>query len=294
MRDPAKHASWIEAGSKAQPEAILDGTRSGSSKKVCWCPQTAREEYVMGFLDQLLRCVAGRLLIVPESSGPYRRVRDFAPGDRQDCTRRTAEAAQAASNVGLRFLLISTVVGSLATSEASAHRDRGPDDLCRRQVGSSFLHLTLYQPQFDPAAEYCEEVPRPGKTIVVVDFTTGPLRATPLSLELIETARSGESVTLLSLPSKTYELGVVDTDTVLNEGHDYRVLVLLETKHETQSDVLVFPIRVSAWYRAIVVPALVVGGLLALMAMSVIRYLAMSRREESVAVWASRRSNEFA
>ena len=205
------------------------------------------------------------------------------------------EAAHVASSAALRLLLIATMVGSLATPEAWAHRDRGPDDLCRRQVGSSFLHLTLYQPQFDPAAEYCEEVPRAGKTILVVDFTPGPLRATPLSLELIETARSGETLTVLSLPSKAYELGVVDTDAVLNEGHDYRVRVLLETREQIQSDVLVFPIRVSAWYRAIVVPGLLVVGLLALMAMSAIRYLATSRQDdESVAVWASRRSNRFA
>jgi hypothetical protein len=205
------------------------------------------------------------------------------------------QAAHVASSAALRLLLIATMVGSLTTSEAWAHRDRGPDDLCRRQVGSSFLHLTLYQPQFDPASEYCEEVPRAGKTIVVVDFTAGPLRATPLSLELVETASSGETLTVLSLPSKTYELGVVDTDAILNEGHDYRVRVLLETGEQVQSNVLVFPIRVSAWYQAIVLPGLLVVGVLALMTMSAIRYLVASRQDdESVAVWASRRSNRFA
>ncbi len=209
----------------------------------------------MGFLDRLLRCVTDRPLIV---------------------------------------LLVSMAIGALATPNAWAHRDRGPNDPCRRQVGNSLLHLTLYQPQFDPAAEYCEEVPRAGKTIVVVDFTPGPLRSTPLGLELIETARSGETRTVLSLPPKTYELGAVDTDAILNEDHDYRVRVVPGTNDPVQPDPLVFPVRVSAWYRGIVMPALLVIGLLALMAISVIRHVATSRQDESVAVWAPRRSSRFA
>jgi pyridoxine/pyridoxamine 5'-phosphate oxidase len=58
--------------------------------------------------------------------------------------------------------------------------------------------------------------------------------------------------------------------------------------------VLVFPIRVAAWYRAMLVPALLVVGLLALIVMSVIRYYAATRQDESLAAWASRQSNRIA
>src|ERR687888_2126278 len=88
-------------------------------------------------------------------------------------------------------LVILVTAGWLLTSEAWAHRDRGPNDPCRRQLGASLLHLTLYQPQFDPDAEYCEEVPREGKTILVVDVTAGELRQIPMSLEVVTT---GEAV----------------------------------------------------------------------------------------------------
>ena len=125
--------------------------------------------------------------------------------ERLSAPRRRRTSAWAAQmpwdGFGLRCLIILAVVGWLTSVEAWAHRDRGPDDPCRRQIGDSLLHLTLYQPQFDPAGEYCEEVPRAGKTIMVVDVTAGELRRTPMSLEVIETALSGQSQTVLSLPA---------------------------------------------------------------------------------------------
>jgi len=181
------------------------------------------------------------------------------------------------------FFVILMMVSWLTAVEAWAHRDRGPNDPCRRQIGDSLLHLTLYQPQFDPAAEYCEEVPRAGKSVMVVDVTAGELRQTPISLEVIETAVSGQSRTILSLPAKIYELGVADTEVLFNEGNEYLVRVTLEMGAGRQSQVLAFPIRVAAWYRAMLVPALIVVGLLALTAISVIRYYATARQDESLA-----------
>ena len=216
------------------------------------------------------------------------------PRCRPEAASPKAGMARAVPGVGFCVLTLLAVIGWLTTGEAWAHRDRGPDDPCRRQIGESLLHLTLYQPQFDPAGEYCEEVPRPGKTIVVVDFTAGELRQTPMSVEVIQTALSGESQTVLSLPAKTYALGVADTEALLSEGNNYLVRVLLDTGARKNSDVLVFPIRVAAWYRAILLPALLVAGLLALIAISVIRYFARARAAESLTGWASRQSNRFA
>src|SRR5262245_12105253 len=98
------------------------------------------------------------------------------------------------------FFVILTVASWLIISTAWAHRDRGPNDPCRQQIGDSFLHLTLYQPHFDPDAEYCEEVPRAGKTVVVVDVTAGELRQVPISIELVASGPSGLSRSVLSLP----------------------------------------------------------------------------------------------
>ncbi len=186
-------------------------------------------------------------------------------------------------NSKLFYIITLVMVGWMMSAEAWAHRDRGPNDLCRRQIGDSLLHLTLYQPQFDPVAEYCEEAPRTGKTVMVVDVTDGELRQTPIGLEVIEIEVSGQSRIIQSLPAKIYELGVVDTEVLLTEGNDYVVRVTLELGSGRQAQVLVFPIRVAAWYRAMLMPALIVVGLLVLTAISVIRYYVTARQDESLA-----------
>ena len=81
-----------------------------------------------------------------------------------------------------------------------------------------------------------------------------------MSLEVVETPLSGKPQTVLSLPAKTYSLGMADTEALLNDGNDYLVRVLLETGGDSKSDVLDFPIRVAAWYRAMLLPALLVLG----------------------------------
>lgn len=181
----------------------------------------------------------------------------------------------------LFYLVMLATAGWMITAKAWAHRDRGPDDPCRRQLGASLLHLTLYQPQFDPDAEYCDEVPRSGKTIVVVDVTAGELRATPMSLEVIASTESGESRTVLSVPPKIYERGVVDTEVILKEGDDYVARVLVDLGANKEPQLLSFPIRVAAWYRAMLMPALLAGGVLAFIVISVIRYQVVSRQQES-------------
>jgi hypothetical protein len=178
------------------------------------------------------------------------------------------------------YVVIVAMMSWLTTSEVWAHRDRGPNDPCRRQLGASLLHLTLYQPQFDPAAEYCEEVPRAGKTIMVVDVTAGELRQVPVSLEVVVSSDSGQSRTILSLPAKIYERGVADTEVVLNEGHDYVARVVVELGAGREPQLLSFPIRVAAWYRVMIMPALIVAALLVLTAISAIRYYMSSRQDE--------------
>jgi hypothetical protein len=181
------------------------------------------------------------------------------------------------------YIVMLATVGWMITSKAWAHRDRGPNDPCRRQLGASLLHLTLYQPQFDPSGEYCEEVPRAGKTIMVVDVTPGELREVPMSLELATASDSGQSRTILSVPAKIYQRGLADTEVILSEGSDYVARVVLELGADREPQLLSFPIRVAAWYRALLVPALVVAALLALTAISVIRYYVVSRQDDALA-----------
>lgn len=169
------------------------------------------------------------------------------------------------------------------TSKAWPHRDRGPDDPCRRQLGTSVLHLTLYQPHFDPLGEYCEEVPRPGKTIVVVDVSPGELRQVPMSLEVLTASDAGMPRVVLSLPPTVYRRGVMDAEVTLQAGSDYVARVIVGQDPPSAPQSLVFPVRVAAWYKALLTPALLIAALLVLTAVSVLRYCVSARQVESLA-----------
>jgi hypothetical protein len=104
-----------------------------------------------------------------------------------------------------------------------------------------------------------------------------------MSLEVVVTGDSGTSRTVLLVPPKVYRWGVADVEVTLNAGSDYVARVVLEQDADREPQLLSFPIRVAAWYRAMIVPALIVAALLALTAISVIRYYVSSRQDEALA-----------
>ncbi len=184
------------------------------------------------------------------------------------------------------LLIMAGMIGATGTigimaATAWAHRDRGPDDPCRKTIGASLLHMTLYQPHFDPDAEYCEELPRAGKTVVVVDVTEGELRQAPISVEVVAVNAAGESRTVLSLPPQVYPRGIADSEMVFDEGNNYLARVTVDLGAGKESQLLAFPILVTAWYVAMVKPALLVVGVLAFIGISFIRYHITSRQQES-------------
>jgi len=181
-------------------------------------------------------------------------------------------------------VLIATMAGLMMVTAAWAHRERGPNDTCRKQIGDSLLHITLYQPHFDPDAEYCEEVPRGGRTVVVVDVTAGELRQVPISVEMIAQNESGQSRSVLSLPNKILDRGMVDSEVVLEEGNNYVAEVEVDLGAGKELQKFSFPIKVAPWYTSMVKPALMIVGLLVVTIISVIRYQMSSRQQEEMAV----------
>src|SRR6266404_4054083 len=109
------------------------------------------------------------------------------------------------------IILIAAIViaSAIMPSVSEAHRNGGPNDPCERKIGSSLIHLTLYQPQFDPDAEYCDSVPRQGNTVMVVDVSPGDLRSVPFSVEVLAAGDSDHARPILTLPPKVYRRGVV-------------------------------------------------------------------------------------
>ena len=164
---------------------------------------------------------------------------------------------------------------------SGAHRDRGPGDPCRREVGVSLLHITFYQTQFDPVTEYCEEIPRVGNAFLVVDVTPD-LWEMPIGVELVASDESGPSNTILSLPFQVYERGVANAEVVVKAGLRYEVRVALGLEGEPEPRNFSFPFQVAAWYKALVGPALIVLGVVIVLAVSMLRYKITARNREGL------------
>ena len=158
----------------------------------------------------------------------------------------------------------------------------GSEMCIRDRIGASLLHITLYQTQFDPVAEYCEEVPYAGKAFLVVDVTPD-LWGMPIGTELFATNEAGQTSTIISLPARVHDRGVANAEVVLNVGMTYAVRVVLELGSDREIQSFSFPFQVAAWYKALTIPGFIVLGLIVTIALSVVRYKAVSRREEAVA-----------
>lgn len=163
-----------------------------------------------------------------------------------------------------------------------AHRDRGPGDPCRREVGVSLLHITLYQTQFDPVSEYCEEVPRVGTAFLVVDVTPD-LWERPMAVELAASDETGALRVIQSLPLQVYERGVANTEVVLQAGRQYEVRVALGLEGGAELRNFTFPFQVAAWYKAFITPALLILGLVGVLVISIVRYNMAGRNGRAVA-----------
>jgi cytochrome oxidase Cu insertion factor (SCO1/SenC/PrrC family) len=162
--------------------------------------------------------------------------------------------------------------GWIAASPALAHKFGGPNDPCERKIGSSLIHITLYQPEFDPDAEYCDAIPREGNTVLVVDTMGDELRRVPIGVQVFAVDSNGARESVLALAPAVYRRGVVDTQVNLVEGRRYVATVSIGSENGAGTTTYSFHILVRAWYRALVMPGLMVLGVLALVAISVIRY----------------------
>jgi protein SCO1 len=174
----------------------------------------------------------------------------------------------------LRCLALSCLLVCLGSriGPAFAHKFGGPNDPCERKIGTSLIHITLYQPEFDPDAEYCDLVPREGNTVLVVDTMGDELRRVPIGVQVSAIASNGAQQVVLAIPPAVYRRGVVDTQVDLAEGHRYIATVSIGSENGAGATTYSFHILVRAWYRALVMPGLMVLGVLALVAISIIRY----------------------
>lgn len=108
----------------------------------------------------------------------------------------------------------------LAASPARAHGGLSiDDDTCKLRVGPFNMHFTGYQPELNGNREFCEDIPKVGHTIVVMDALDPDLRGLPIEVRIIRDPGSPEAenvqgtqldqLTVVHLPPKVYETGSV-------------------------------------------------------------------------------------
>ena len=173
-------------------------------------------------------------------------------------------------------MALTIIVGCLLRGVAFAHRFGGPNDPCERKIGTSLIHITLYQPQFNPDAEYCDQIPRAGNTVLVVDVLGDDLRRQALGVEVLAVRDSGPDQVVLSIQPQIYRRGVADTQVMLQGGTNYITRISIGEGGAQQ--LLAFRVRVNEWYRPFIVPALLVLAVLALIAVSILRYYYLTSR----------------
>ena len=122
--------------------------------------------------------------------------------------------------------MLAFCLAALPLSPAGAHGSVPiNEDPCARSFGRNIVHFSAYQPQFDKSGHYCDEIPKTGKTIIVVDLFNRPLRKVPVSLTIVDASADEFKHVLMSVKPKVYAHGVIEALAIFSKPGLYRVIV---------------------------------------------------------------------
>lgn len=99
-------------------------------------------------------------------------------------------------NATMVFILIAALYTGMAGAHGKVSLEQ---DSCVRGAEGSKVHLSTYQPQNEPTAHYCTEIPAEGETFFVVDLIDQALRNMPVTMRIVrgDSATGDETVSLL-------------------------------------------------------------------------------------------------
>ena len=122
---------------------------------------------------------------------------------------------QAARTGATAFILVM----AFHTGVVGAHgKEPLEQDICVRQVGESMVHLSTYQPQYEPKAQYCMEIPRGGETFLVVDLIDQALRDMPVGIRVVKGTSEADDETVMIVKPSYHPDGVVGGRADLEQG----------------------------------------------------------------------------
>ena len=82
------------------------------------------------------------------------------------------------------FIFIMALHAGVAGAHGNVAMEQ--DSCMRRAGGGSMLHLSVYQPEIEPSAHYCTEIPNVGETYLVIDLVDQALRDMPVGMEIVK------------------------------------------------------------------------------------------------------------
>ncbi|MBM4126371.1 MAG: hypothetical protein FJ247_03350 [Nitrospira sp.] len=131
-----------------------------------------------------------------------------------------------------RVAILCLLAGGLFPASALAHGNVTlEEDTCVRRIGGNMVHFSAYQPQHEPKAQYCTEIPEDGDTFLVVDLIDQSLRNLPLGVRIVkgqgEGGKDEDDQTVAYWKPASHPDGVVRGEAKLEKGV-YRVIITAE------------------------------------------------------------------
>lgn len=131
----------------------------------------------------------------------------------------------------LFFLVLVFALVGLGPDTVAAHGNVAlEDDPCVRKIGGSMVHFSAYQPQIEPKAQYCTEIPDVGDTFLVVDLVDPSLRTLPVGVKIIRGVNENdqdETQTVAYWKPTSHPDGVVRGEANLDKGL-YKLIITAE------------------------------------------------------------------
>lgn len=184
----------------------------------------------------------------------------------------------------MRFSVL--VIAIIASFGALAHGGVSVEnDTCIMTIGPYRAHFTGYQPAVRASQEFCEDIPVAGKSIIVLDFISQPLREMAVDFRVVRDVNnigvnasyadlgdqsSIDNATVFYREPTRFPRGSVDVDLEFNKAGKY-IGVLTALEESTSGpikhiSVFPFSVGVTDWWgrmKWIVFSLALGGGLLA-------------------------------
>lgn len=115
----------------------------------------------------------------------------------------------------------------------------GPSGACRVEVASHLVLFTAYQPQYTGTTPYCSDIPELGKTAIVFDYESKPLRGMTVEFEI---TKESDGTRVFYQPPEVHPTGTFTRDVDFTEPGDYVAHVTLVHEGQTYDEHVPFSV----------------------------------------------------